>query len=129
MYANRGLPLRLKGMNALSMEATLSKLFRLPSELGSILKGKNLLPSGANSFLLEWTLFRKDLLCMKANKNQKSCLPCEKGQKFNKVYHVPLKEFDDAEINAYSGSKGPVNARSLIETFFCSPEGRREAKK
>ena len=31
----------------------MSKLFFSPSEKGSTLKGKNLLPMGANSFLLE----------------------------------------------------------------------------
>ena len=37
-------------MDTFSEEATLSKLFCLPSEKGSILTGKNLLPVGANSF-------------------------------------------------------------------------------
>ena len=35
--------LYLKGMNIISRKATLSKLFCLPSENGSTLKGKNLL--------------------------------------------------------------------------------------
>ena len=39
----------------------LSKLFYLPSEKVSTLKGKNLLPLGANSFLLEKTPFHKGL--------------------------------------------------------------------
>ena len=43
----------IKGMDTLSGEATLGKLFCLPSEKGSILKGNNLLPLGANSFLIE----------------------------------------------------------------------------
>ena len=34
-------------------ETALSKSFCLPSEKGSTLKGKNLLPMGVNSFLLE----------------------------------------------------------------------------
>ena len=37
------------------------KLFYLPSEKGSAVKGKNLLPLGANSFLLEQTIFWKAL--------------------------------------------------------------------
>ena len=37
------------------------KIVLLPSEKWSILKGKNLLPLGANSFLLEWTHFQKGL--------------------------------------------------------------------
>ena len=51
----------LRGMDTLSGVATLSKLFCLPSEKGSTLKGKNLLPLGANSFLLEYTPFQKGL--------------------------------------------------------------------
>ena len=35
------------------LEITVSKVFCLPSEKGSTLKGKNLLPVGANSFYLE----------------------------------------------------------------------------
>ena len=37
----------------LSGETNLSNLVSLLSEKGSTLKGKNLLPQGANSFLLE----------------------------------------------------------------------------
>ena len=44
---------RVKGMYTLSREATLVKLVYFTCEKGSILKGKNLLPLGANSFLLE----------------------------------------------------------------------------
>ena len=41
------------------MEATMWKLFCVPSEKGSILIEKNLLRMGANSFLLEKTPFQK----------------------------------------------------------------------
>ena len=66
-----------KYITTLSGEAAVSKFFRLPSEKGSSLKGKNLLPQGANSFLLEKTLFqkkkkKKDFVYSKANrKSQK----------------------------------------------------------
>ena len=43
----------LRRLNVLSEGKLLSKLFYLPSEKGSTLKGKNLLPVGANSFLLK----------------------------------------------------------------------------
>ena len=43
----------LRGIDTLSGKTTLSRWFCLPSEKGSTLKGKNLLPMGANSFLLE----------------------------------------------------------------------------
>ena len=43
----------LSGNNTLSGETTLLELFLLPSEKGSILKGKNLLSMRANSFFLE----------------------------------------------------------------------------
>ena len=45
-------------MNTLSREETV-KIVLVPSEKGPTLKGKNLLPSGANSFLLKQTLFQK----------------------------------------------------------------------
>ena len=45
--------IHLRETDALSGKATLSKIVFLPSEKGSTLKGKNLLPLGANSFLLE----------------------------------------------------------------------------
>ena len=51
----------------LSEETTFVKFVYLPSENGSTLKGKNLLPRGANSFLLEYTLFLKGLVCPRAN--------------------------------------------------------------
>ena len=61
----------LSGMDTLSGEATLSKLFCLPSGKGSSLKGKNLLPGGANSFLLEYTPFRRGLMFWNANRKSK----------------------------------------------------------
>ena len=48
------------------------KWILLPSEKGPTLKGKNLLPIGANSFLLEEIPFRSELVCRNANrKSQK----------------------------------------------------------
>ena len=44
------------------------RVFSSLLERGFTLKGKNLLPGGANSFLLEKTLFRKDLLCRIVNR-------------------------------------------------------------
>ena len=49
----------LRSTDTLSGEATLLKCFYHPSENGSTIKGKNLLLLGANSFLLELTLFQK----------------------------------------------------------------------
>ena len=40
----------------------------------STLKVNNLLPVGANYFLLEKPLFRRDLVCMKANKKSQMLL-------------------------------------------------------
>ena len=48
-------------MDTLSGE-TMSKVFSSPSEKGSILQGKNLLPLGANSFLVELTPFQKGIV-------------------------------------------------------------------
>ena len=41
------------------LASCLLSVHKSPSEKGSILKGKNLHPLGANSFLLEWTPFQK----------------------------------------------------------------------
>ena len=43
----------IRGIDTLSRETTLSKLFVFPSEQGSTLKRKNLLHFVAKSFLLE----------------------------------------------------------------------------
>ena len=54
-------PLKTKGIHILSGEVTLSKLFNLSSETGSTLKGENVFPVVANSFLLEKIPFQKEL--------------------------------------------------------------------
>ena len=43
----------LREIDTVSRELAVSKLFSLPSQKVSTLKGKNLLPMGANSFILE----------------------------------------------------------------------------
>ena len=70
--------LKLRGMATLSEEINLSKLFCLPSEKGSTLIGKNWLPKGANSFLQSRPLFRRDLMCRKANKKSQKLPPLHK---------------------------------------------------
>ena len=59
----------LKGNDTFLGEATLIKLFCLLSETGSTLssKRKEFAHLGANSFLLEQTLFRRGLVHRKAN--------------------------------------------------------------
>ena len=59
----------------LSWETTLTKYIFLPFEKGSSLKEKNLLPLGANSFLLEKTPFQKGLSCSEANRKSKIVSP------------------------------------------------------
>ena len=54
-------------MDTLSGEATV-KMFASVLVKGSTLKGKNLLLLGANSFLLEKTVFRRNLVRIKANR-------------------------------------------------------------
>ena len=51
---------------------------------GSTLKGKNLLPLGANCFLSELALFRRGLCTGRKTVCHKSCLPCENGNKTTK---------------------------------------------
>ena len=60
MYAQVCLSEYFRGTDTLKGEITKWKMFLLPSKKGSTLKGKNLLPAGANSFLLVYTLFWKD---------------------------------------------------------------------
>ena len=55
-------------------------------EKGSALKGKNLLPMGANSFLLEKIPLQKYLGLQEVT----SCLPVTKWQKILQVYQCPL---------------------------------------
>ena len=68
--------LRVKGMESESEGETLSTLFCLPSEKGSTLNGKNLLPFSV-------------VLCIekKQTEGHKSCLPCKNCVK-NKIYQV-----------------------------------------
>ena len=62
-------------MDTFSGEATLSNCFSLPSEKGSSLKGKNLLPMGANYFPFRVDLLSEGTWCagLKTG-SQKSCL-------------------------------------------------------
>ena len=64
--------LPLKGINTLSGVVTM--FFCLPSEKGSILKGRTLLPLGADAFLLEKTQFKKGM----QTGSHKSCFPLKK---------------------------------------------------
>ena len=47
------------------------KIVLSSTKKGSTLKGKNLLPMGANSFLLEWTPFQKGLSVQFSKRSQK----------------------------------------------------------
>ena len=65
----------LRGKNTLSRESILSKLFCLPTKMGSTVTGKNLLPLGENSFLFEKTPARMGLVCKKANRKPQKLSP------------------------------------------------------
>ena len=56
-------------------------------EKGTALKGKNLLPLGANSFLLEQTLFQKGIdVKVNQTESHKSCLSqCKNGESKKKT--------------------------------------------
>ena len=83
----------IRGIYTLSREATLLKLFCLPSEKRSILKGKNLLPLGANSFLLEKTSSQK---CLGAQERKQEVTKVvslvKKRQKMYEVYPFPKRD-------------------------------------
>ena len=70
----------MQGMSGFSR--TRVNWFYLPAEKRSTLKRKNLLPVGANSFLLEQTSFPYGLwYAVKQKESHKSCLPCTKSTK------------------------------------------------
>ena len=58
-----------------------SKLFLLPSEKRYTLKGKNLLPLGANSFLSEQTPFQKVTDMQETNRSSQKVSRCKICQK------------------------------------------------
>ena len=68
------------------------KIVYFPSENWSPLKGKNLLPLGANSFLLEKTLLSEGLFWCEGKQtgSHRNCHPCINGRKMYQVYPVPL---------------------------------------
>ena len=69
----------------------MSNLFS-PSEKRSTLKGKNLLPLGANSYLLEKDFF-SEAACSagKQTESHKHYLSCGKWGNIHQVYLVPFK--------------------------------------
>ena len=84
--------LSLKGNDTCSRETTLLKLFWFLSGKVSALKGKNLLPLGANSFLVEQTPFQKGLDVKKRKQEVTKVLSLIKWQ--NNLCNVsrPLKK-------------------------------------
>ena len=67
------------------------KLFLTPFGKGVYSKGKNLLPMGANSFLLEQIPFRRGLMCRKANRKSQKLHACKKWLKIYQKHQVSLK--------------------------------------
>ena len=74
-------------MNTLSGEKTVSKMFCSASGKGSALKGKNLLPLGANSLLQSRPVFRRD--CCAIEQGRKCCVLCENGGKSSECTQSP----------------------------------------
>ena len=81
-----------KRIQTLSGEVSLLKLFCLPSGKGSTLKGTNLLPQGANSFLLEFISFQRET-GMQQSKQEvtKKLCPFAEMAITHQVYSVSLK--------------------------------------
>ena len=71
-------------MDIFSWEATLSELLCFPSDKGSTLKEKNLLPVGANSFLLMQILFRSGFVCRKPYRKSQKVVSLVNGEKKKK---------------------------------------------
>ena len=86
----------------------MSKLFCLPSEKVSTLKGKNFLPWEQILSFQSRSLFQKGLVCYKSK--QKITEPVSLGktlQAKNKVYPVPLNDKPNCvqdELNAWQSS-------------------------
>ena len=78
-------------MDTLSWETTLSKFFWLPSEKGSTPKGKNLLPMGANSFLLEQIHLQKGLVEQKSKQKIMKVVSLVKMAEIYQVYPFILR--------------------------------------
>ena len=78
-------------MDTLSWETTLSKFFWLPSEKGSTLKGKSLLPMGANSFLLEQIHLQKGLVEQKSKQKIMKVVSLVKMAEIYQVYPFILR--------------------------------------
>ena len=79
----------LRGVNTLSGEATQSNCFCLPSEKGSALNGKNLLPMGANSFPLEQIPFQKGPSIQESIPEVTKVVSLVKWLSIYQVYQVP----------------------------------------
>ena len=69
--------------------------FCLPSDKGSTLKGKNLLPMGSNSLLLEWT-------SLGVHENQTGIYKCVVPWKCWTIYHVCLVTLTHCRLNRLS---------------------------
>ena len=79
--------------------------FCLPSGKGSTLKGKNLLPLGANSFFYRRPLLRRGLAYISANRKSQNYLPVfllQNGRKPT-VCSVPL--IQKPVVNMYSANR------------------------
>ena len=84
-------------MNRYFQETTLSKLLCLSSEKGYILKVKNFLPMGANSFFLEQTPFQKWLGVQECKQEVTKVFSLiTKWLKIYQVYQVPIRCIDTA---------------------------------
>ena len=109
----------LRGKNTLSV--TQSKLFCLLSEKGSALKGKNLLPLGANSSFCGRPFFRKGLVCKKANRKSHKTVSLVKRQKIYQYIQSPysknmhpvsiLRKSISGRHRAVRVADGPMTAR------------------
>ena len=85
-------------MDTISREVTLSKLICFPSEKGSSLKGKTLLPRGANSFFLEKIPFQKWLGVQESKQEVSKIVSLVKrGQKLPSVLSPLRWKFEESD--------------------------------
>ena len=118
----------LRRIYTLAREVTLPELICLRSEKGSILKGKNLLPMGANNFLLE------KIPCQKGPGVQESKMEVTKvvslvinvrtsNKGIKSMYHAQwsrcLYNFDPLKTHFYIVKLGFTGV-NIIFSYFCS---------
>ena len=99
---------RLRGTGILSREISV-KIVLAPSEKGSTLKGKNLLPKGASSVLIDLIPFENAHEMQESKQEVTKIISLEKSQKIYQMYPDPMHVIVQSEecfCNRRTGRSG-----------------------